>query len=354
MSKESYNNYTLEQKIGQMVLAGFRGASINSNSKIVEDIFHHYLGSVWLTEKEKPAGERISNIESPNQLKQLTDSLQNFSNNSLLISIDAEGGEVNRLKKKYGFSDFPSAQYLGDLNDLSQTHLNADKIASLLQSCGININFAPVVDLSINPNCPVIAKKGRSFSNDPEKVALHAREFILAHREKNIANCLKHFPGHGSSESDTHDGFVDVSDSWSEKELIPYQLLIKENLVDSIMTSHVFNKNLDEKYPATLSKKIITGILREKMQFDGVIFTDDLIMRAIEEHYSLEDAIELTINAGVDVIIQGNAAKYNPDIVAITVNTIKRLIEKGKVKEERINESFNRIITLKKKLNLKM
>lgn len=346
------SEYTLDQKIGHMIITGFQGTGVNQNSDVVSWIKECHLGNLWLVDNDTPMAETIGNIESPGQLKTLTDELQSFGNNSLLLAIDAEGGEVIRLKKKYGFPQIPSAYHFGQHDNLQLTRSNAELIASLLKDSGININFAPVVDLNSNPECPVIGNRGRSFSNNPEKVFLHSREFILAHREKNIATCLKHFPGHGSSLLDTHDGFVDVSNTWSESELIPYRLLIDEGLVDAIMTAHIFNCNLDNKYPATLSKNIITGLLREKLGFDGVIFTDDLIMKAITEHYTYEEAIELAINAGVDIIIQGNTVKYNPEIVPLTIKKIKNLLESGKLTVERIDESFLRILRLKRKIGL--
>lgn len=346
------SEYTLDQKIGQMIITGFRGTEANHNSDVIKWIREFHLGNLWLVDNDSPMAETIGNIESSEQLKKLTHDLQSYGNNSLLLAIDAEGGEVIRLKEKYGFPLIPYSRYFGEKDDLQLTRTNAELIASLLKDTGININFAPVVDLNINPDCPVIGMRGRSFSDDPEKVFIHAREFIIAHHEKNIATCLKHFPGHGSSEFDTHEGFVDVSNSWSEVELIPFKMLIDEGLVDSIMTAHIYNSHLDKKYPATLSKKVITGLLREKMGFNGVIFTDDLIMKAITDHYTYEEAIELSINAGVDIIIQGNTASYNPDIMKLTVQIIKDLIESGRLTLERIDESFLRLMRLKRKIGL--
>lgn len=348
----NYSEYTLDQKIGQMIITGFRGTEVNQNSDVLRWIREYHLGNLWLVDNDSPMAETIGNIESPEQLKILTKDLQLYGNNSLLLAIDAEGGEVIRLKKKYGFPQIPSAYHFGQHDNLQLTRSNAELIASLLKDSGININFSPVVDLNSSPDCPVIGKRGRSFSNDPEKVFIHAREFILAHHEKSIATCLKHFPGHGSSLGDTHEGFVDVSNSWSEAELIPFKMLIGEGLVDSIMTAHIYNSSLDKKYPATLSKNIITGVLRDKLGFDGVIFTDDLIMKAITDHYTYEEAIELAINAGVDIIIQGNTVKYNPEIVPLTVKKIKNLIESGSLTVDRIDESFLRILRLKRKIGL--
>ncbi len=343
---------TLEQKLGQLIISGFRGTLIDNSSKVLKYLRHNHLRNLWLVDNESPMAFTEGNIESSDQLKRLTSSLQSYGNNSLMLAIDLEGGEVVRLKEKYGFPKINSPQYFGNLDDISETRRNALMIAELLNVHGINMNFAPVVDVNINPECPAIGKRGRSFSGYPEKVYLHAKEFILAHREKNIATCLKHFPGHGSSVNDTHFGFVDVTAAWSNTELIPYEKLIEDGLADAVMTAHVFNKNLDEKYPATLSKKILTGILREKLGFDGVIFSDDLNMRAVYDYYSYEETIELSFNAGVDVLLQGNVMNYNPEIIDLTFSIIKKLIESGKISEQRIDESFNRVIKLKKKFGI--
>lgn len=345
-------DFSLEEKIGQMILTGFHGKHVDENSLIVKDILIHHLGNLWITDKNDLINSKVGNIESPQQLKKLTTDLQNFSKNKLFIAIDAEGGKVIRLKEEYGFPKTLSAKFLGEKNDLSLTKENSITIAQTIKKVGININFAPVVDLSINKDLNIIGKKERSFSDNPEIVFQNAKEFILAHKEKNIATCLKHFPGHGSAVSDTHDGFVDSTKYWNEKELIPYKLLIEENLAEAIMISHIYNKNLDENFPSSLSKKIIYDLLRDKLSFNGLIFTDDLDMKAINENYSLEKSLELTINAGVDIIIKSNLKNPVPNLVEKIIKTIKKLIDQNIITEKRIDESFKRIILAKKKLGL--
>ncbi len=345
-------NFSLEEKIGQIILTGFHGKNINENSSVVKDILNHHLGNLWFTDKDDFINGKYGNIESPQQLKKLTTDLQNFSNNKLFIAIDAEGGNVIRLKEKYGFPKTLSAKFLGDKNDFALTRENSTLIAETLIKAGININFAPVVDLNINKDLNIISKKERSFSDNPDIVFQHAKEFILAHKEKNVVTCLKHFPGHGSAVSDTHDGFVDSTKYWNEKELIPYKLLIEENLADAIMISHIYNKNLDEKFPSSLSKKIINDLLRDKLSFNGLIFTDDLDMKAIDDNYSLEKSLELAINAGADIIIKSNLKNPIPDLVAKIIKAIKKLIDQNIITEKRIDESFERIILAKKKLGL--
>ena len=223
-------------------------------------------------------------------------------------------------------------------------------MASTLSELGINLNFAPVVDLNRNPENPIIAKKERSFSQNPEVVISHAKQFIKAHAESGILTCIKHFPGHGSSASDSHLGFVDVTQTWSDIELLPYKKLISEDNVDCIMTAHVFNHNIDPSYPATLSRVFIDEILRRRLGFKGVVISDDLNMRAISDNYSLEESLLLAINAGVDILL----ISYNEDckekLFVNLIAIIKSMVKEGSIPEERINKSYNRIRSLKNKL----
>ena len=174
------------------------------------------------------------------------------------MAVDQEGGRVNRLKTKYGFPASVSAQYLGTLDNVDSTMYYANRTAMLCQSLGFNINFAPAVDVNYNPESPAIGKIERSFSADPEMVIKHADLLIKAQTAKGILSTLKHFPGHGSAQADSHYGVTDVTKYWQESELIPFEKLGKSSPNVAIMTAHVANQNLDADYPATLSKRIIT------------------------------------------------------------------------------------------------
>jgi len=257
---------------------------------------------------------------------------------------------VCRLRPSRGFPETMPAQYLGQANDLSLTNREALKIAKTLSKAGINLNLAPVVDLNINPDNPVIGKLERSFSADPEIVTNHTEEFIKAHREIGILCALKHFPGHGSSTQDSHKGLTDITKTWTERELVPYQELIVQDLADIIMTAHVYNAELDHRYPATLSKAIITGILRDRLNYDGVVISDDMQMGAIADHYGFETAIELTLKAGVDIILIGNNSEYDETAAARAVNVIKKMVSSGRISPDRVNQSYLRIQRLKQKL----
>lgn len=337
---------SLKEKVGQMIIVGFKGQTIIPDSSVAKEVHNGEIAGVVLYDFDWKTKQFGRNIKSPEQLKQLCTQLQALSSRKLLIGIDQEGGIVSRLSQECGFPETFSQEYLGKQNDLSATRQNAELIAATLKTMGITLNFAPVVDVNINPENPCIAIKERSFSNNPQIVADHAREVVLAHRQHGIITALKHFPGHGSSTKDTHFGFVDVTKTWKNKELIPYSRLIKEGDVDMVMTSHIYHKELDPMYPATLSKRIMTDLLRNEMGFKGVIISDDLEMKAIAQFWSLEETVFHAIEAGVDILLFANQMEYDPEIGSKVNAMIVRMVEDGCISEERIDESYERITKL--------
>jgi len=348
-SNAQNSEITLEEKIGQMIMIGFRGYDIHFYNQIAKDIKNKKIGGVILFDYDIQEKQYKRNIKNPKQLHKLTKKLQKFSKTPLFIAVDQEGGRVNRLKYKYGFPKTISPQKLGEKNNLEFTYNQADKISFILGLEGINLNFAPVVDVNVNPSNPVIGKLGRSFSKNPYTVYRHSKQFIKAHNNNNILTAIKHFPGHGSSKQDSHLGFVDITNTWSYNELIPYKQLIQDDLINVIMTAHVFNKKLDDKYPATLSFSVITELLRDGLKYNGVIISDDMQMKAIANNYGLEEAIVKSINAGVDILLFGNNLKYDPEIAQKIHNIIFKKIKSGEISEDRINESYERIMKLKEK-----
>lgn len=356
----------LDAQLAQMVMVGFRGAEPDECREFLDSLGECPLGGVWLTDNDSPMGWTHGNVRSPEQLQRLTAALREASGAPLFIAIDGEGGQIIRLKQRYGFPAFPSARELGDRNDLSHTGAEARRLASLLKECGINLNFAPVLDLNKNPANPIIGGKDRSFSADPDVVTRHAVEFIKAHHELGLLCAGKHFPGHGSSATDSHAGFVDITETWGQDELIPYRSLIKEGLLDAVLTAHVSLRSIDQivpcgtrwsapagaqgeaDLPATLSERIITGLLRENLGFNGVVFTDDLNMGAIQARYPLEQAVEMSVAAGADVILHANVMQYEPDIAARTVAILRQLVESGRLSEERMRTSCQRVRNLKR------
>jgi len=347
------SNFTLRDKIGQMLLVGFRGYEVGPADPVTMDASDRNLGGVVLFDQEM-ADPQIQgrNVKSPAQLKALVESLQAFATTPLLVSIDQEGGRVNRLKSSYGFPETISHEELGMINNHSFTFNHAEIIAQVLAEAGINLNLAPVVDLNVNPDNPIIKGKKRSFHSDPESVALHAVEYTRAHRKHGVQTCPKHFPGHGSAMGDTHLGLVDVTKTWNERELIPFQRLIEAGFCEVIMTAHIFNAKLDPDRPATLSKKVLQGVLRDKLGYRGVIISDDMEMKAISGQFGLEKAIQLGIDAGLDVLCFGNNMGYDANIGKRAMGIIVRLVESGKIPEARIDESFERVRHLKNTLGL--
>ena len=349
-SKSTAGDVALEVKIGQMLQVGFRGMQIADTNHIVRDIENYHLGGVVLFDYDVPADRPIRNIESPEQIKGLVNKIKQLSEIPPLISIDQEGGRVARLKPKHGFPETVSAQYLGKLDNADSTRYYAHQTAQNLSKLGINMNLAPVVDLNINPDNPVIGRLERSFSPDPQTVVKHASIYIKTLHNINVLTALKHFPGHGSSEDDSHLGVVDVTKMWSKKELIPYRQLIDSGFVDAVMTAHIFNAKLDSTYPATLSKPTITGLLREELGFNGVVISDDLMMSAIRKEYGLKTTIKQAIQAGVDILVFANNSIYDPEIVPKAHKIINELIEEGAFSTKRIDKSYQRIMELKKNL----
>jgi len=341
----------LEEKIGQMLMIGFRGLKVDKSHPIVQDILLRHVGSVVLFDYDVPDKSPVRNVASPSQLKNLISDLQSFSKTPLLVAVDYEGGRISRLKEKFDFPPTYSAQYFGKKKNPNLTFRHAKHMAKLLHALGINLNLAPVVDLNTNPDNPIIGKLERSYVKDPEIVTAHAEKFIQAFHSHNILCTLKHFPGHGSSAGDSHLGMVDISRTWIEDELFPYRQLIRKEKVDAVMTAHVFNKHLDSKYPATLSERIITGLLREKLNYNGVVISDDMQMGAIAKEYGLESAIFRAIEAGVDILAFANNSTFDASIALKAVEIIKRLIKTKKISSERIDESYIRIMNLKKGLN---
>lgn len=336
--------------LGQMLLVGFAGSVIEKGHPILEDIRQRHLGGVILFNYGPDSGTPANNITSPSQLRKLTNRLQQAASSHapLLIAVDQEGGRICRLKESFGFPATVSFASLGQRNDLTLTHRHAKEIARTLQRAGINLNLGPVVDLNVNPANPVIGKLQRSFSADPAAVTAHAREFVRAHREQGILCSLKHFPGHGSSAADSHKGFVDVTDTWSKKELQPFRTLIQEGLVDTVLTAHVFNAKLDPKLPATLSKLTIDGLLRKQLGFNGVVISDDLTMGAIAGQYTLEESVQKALDAGVDMLL---LADNRPDTTTRMLTVLQKLVDSGRVSRHRILQSLQRIEKLKARLH---
>lgn len=338
-------NISLNKEIGQMIMMGFHGTKSSDNEVM---IISNYIKT------GKIGGILVLNynILDKKQITTLITQLKKLESpqSRLFVAIDQEGGNVQRLNKKNGFTDYPSAQEISANKTPEEAERIYSNMSAELKNTGININLGPVVDLNINPDCPVIGKKGRSYSKDPDKVVLYAEKFIDAHRKNGVLTSLKHFPGHGSASSDSHLGFTDVTNTWKKEELIPYRELIRKKKVDLIMSSHIFNRNIDNEFPASLSYKHIQGILREELGYNGVIITDDLQMKAISNYYGLETVIINAINSGNDILLFSDYFWTDTEIPQKVAFIVSNAIKEGKIKRERIDGAYFRIMKLKKKL----
>jgi beta-N-acetylhexosaminidase len=341
---------TLDMMIGQMIMIGIGDFDIlDKSAAIFQSLEEGRIGGIILFEKN------ISIKDPKINLKAIIECAQKKSPVPLLVSIDQEGGKVNRLKTKYGFPKTVTAQYLGSLDMLDSTRFYAYQTALTLSGLGFNLNYAPILDVNVNPTNPVIGKIERSYSADYLKVVSHASEVVKMHDSLNIATALKHFPGHGSSRKDTHLGIADVSQTWQMEEVYPYKAMLDSGLVRMIMTAHIVNHVLDSALlPATLSKKIVTDFLRGFLNYDGVVISDDMQMGAISKEYGLEEAIKLSINAGVDMIMFANNV---PDSDLVTADIVHKIIrskvENNEIPIRRIEESYKRISKLKYEMGLK-
>lgn len=335
-------------RLGQLFLAGFDGMSVDQDHPVVDAIVQDSLGGVILFDRNIDGSRQ--NISSPAQLQKLTAELQSYGGNSLIIAVDQEGGRVCRLKEIDGFPVTESAGMLASGVN-GQAGLQAELMSSTLHECGINFNLAPVVDLNLNDENPIIARYERSYGSNPDKVVALSAEFIRAHHNNGVACCIKHFPGHGSATTDSHLGFVDITDCWQEKELEPYVRLFASGFSDAVMTAHVIHRGLDSSgLPATLSKPLITGLLRDKLDFGGVIVSDDLQMKAISDRWGFEEAVQMAFLAGVDLVIIGNNLVREKNVVRRGAEAVAKLIDSGRICEAAVRASLDRVSALKQKI----
>lgn len=339
LSFSVYAQTDLRQKISQMLMIGFPGKTAN-DTILVNDLQGRGVGGVILF---------AGNIESPGQLEQLTSQLQSLSQVPLFISVDQEGGRVARLKESTGYSNTYTAYEIGTLfNNEAVTREWAGLMAGWLYDGGINVNLAPVADVNINPVSPAIGNLDRSFSKIPDTVFHHCYWFIDEFNQKNIINTLKHFPGHGSADTDSHLGFTDITTTWADSELVPFHKLFQSGYKDFVMTGHLYNANLDSVHPSSLSFNVTTNLLRDELGFDGIVITDGMFMGAITNNYSFEEAVTLAINAGNDILLYTTNKINNKSLVDSVVSIVLKKINDGIITESRIEDSYNRIMEMKK------
>ncbi len=345
----------LDRLIGQSLLIGFRGTELAPGHHLLRDIKQYHLGGVILYEYGVAGETGTRNIASPAQVAALTASIQRAAREAgalpLLIAIDEEGGRISRLKECYGFPPTVSAQRLGELDDPDTTAYRAGRLAATLAAAGINLNLAPVVDVNIDSQSPAIGARERSFSADPARVIRHARQYIDAHHRHHVLTCLKHFPGHGSARDDSHLGVTDITRTWQAVELEPYRALIASGVVDAIMSAHVYHRELDPLVPATLSPRVVGGMLRRDLGWQGVVISDCLQMGAVNREYGRSETVARALSAGVDILLfSNNGTDYEPDIVPETIRLIRHLVNDGRISRAQLTESARRIAMLKGKM----
>ncbi len=335
--EKTLDSMSLEEKIGQVVICGFYGTT---PSKEIETLIRKYhLGNVILFKR---------NIENPEQLKELTFSLQEMSKIPLSIAVDQEGGIVTRLTEP--FTTFPGNMATAATQDVHNAYLTGLIMAKEMRAVGINWDLAPVVDINDLPQNPGIGV--RSYSDDPEIIARFASEFVKGLHDGKVAACAKHFPGKGHSAKDAHLEMptVDRDMKTLEKiELYPYGELMKVG-IDSIMPSHVYYPALCEEknLPATLSKNVMTDLLKNKMGFKGVNVTDDLEMGGITNSLSGSEAAWISFKNGADVVMMCHTFEEQVK----TFEKIKEKVLDGSISIEKLNDSVRRVLEMKMNVGL--
>lgn len=283
------------------------------------------------------------NLESQDQVKEMIDNSQKYSSIGLFVATDEEGGVVNRLMDTVGTTYIGSMYYYKDDGD-ETAYENAYTIANDMSALGFNLDFAPVADVWSNPDNTVIGE--RAYSDDYAQAAELVGNAVKGFNDGGVMCTLKHFPGHGDTAEDSHYSSAYVHRTKEEimaDEMQPFRSGIEAG-AEFVMVGHLIVPDIDE-VPATLSYKIATGILRDELKFEGVAITDSFEMESIADNYSVDDAVVMSVKAGMDMILQ-------PKDMASAVNSIEQAVADGELSEDRIDESVRRILTLKESRGL--
>jgi len=327
---------TLKEKLGQLVMAGFEGT--RSSKALTRLVATTRVGGVILFRR---------NVESPAQVLSLTRSLQRMAPRApLFIAVDQEGGRVSRLPPP--FTQFPASAVLGRRKSVSLTYAVGEAMGRELAAVGINMNMAPVLDVNTNAANPIIGD--RAYGDSPMVVEEHGLALMVGLQDCRVIACGKHFPGHGATSQDSHLDLPEVAVSLHELErthLRPFEHAIANRLA-AVMTAHVRYPEMDSMEPATLSKKILTNLLRRAMGFDGLVITDALEMKAISDRYDAASAAVKAVQAGVDVLLYCE----NPDAPAEAIDALLAAVRRRQLSEARVDQSLNRVLRLKERFLL--
>lgn len=317
------------EKLGQMMMIGIQGTKVDDDSLYMLNQYH--MGGVILLDR---------NMKSPEQVKQLTSDLQAQSNEKvpLFIGIDEEGGDVVRMAEK--LTPPPSQKEIGATGDIEQARTWAIKTAKSLKDMGINVNFAPVADVGSNDK--------RSYSTDTNTVIDFVRAATKGYQQENIIYSLKHFPGIGKGKVDSHvdSSNIDVvKEVLMTEDIIPFKTIIDENDPNDyfILVSHLKYPALDEEYPASLSSKIMTDLLRNEFGYKGIIITDDMEMGAVANHNDFRSIGVKAVKAGADIVLVCHEYEHQQEVYLGLLDAVNS----GEISQERIDESVKRIIKVK-------
>jgi beta-N-acetylhexosaminidase len=336
---------TLDEMAGQMIVVGFQGNSVNAKSVVAlrEEIAKGRIGGVMFLK---------TNVSSLAAVKAMNAAFREASPDlPPFITLDQEGGAVERLTKDVGFGEVPSAERIAAANSPDVAERIYAGMAKGIADLGFTVNFGPVVDLKVNPDNQVIAKFGRAYGKDPKTVATYASAFVKAHEQAGVLTALKHFPGHGSSTKDSHEGFVDITKTWTPLELEPYSTLFAGGYREFVMVGHLYHADYSgdgsAQLPASLSPDWIDGVLRKDLGFTGVVISDDLEMGAIRKQFDLKQTVTRAVRAGVDVLLFSNTAEYHAGLGEEIHAILMAEAKADPAFAARIEESYNRIVALK-------
>jgi len=332
---------TLRDKLGQMFIVGISGPVLTKEEETF--LINNHIGGVVLMGR---------NAQSPEQVHQLCTSIQKLRHQTQLktpffIATDMEGGRVARLKPP--FTQWPPMAKLGSIDSPSLAFNMAMMMGRELQAVGINLDFAPCVDVLTHSSNPAIGD--RSLSSDPEIVAKMSSALIRGYMKSEIITCAKHFPGHGNTTIDSHDDLPKEDanlDRLNNIELVPFRKSIRSR-VEFIMMSHVLFKSIDDQYPVSLSATF-NKLLRDELRYRGLIVTDDLDMKALTRYWSVEEIAVRAVEAGNDVLLYCN----DPAVPPKALDAIEKAVNQGRISLARIEDSYQRIAKLKRDSILKI